>query len=56
MTVVWIRDAYAGSISPGAVLFTPFAVIAIWAAGHLWRARKAFWLAGRPDSPADFPA
>jgi hypothetical protein len=55
MTVVWVRDVYARSVSPGAVLFTPFAVIAIWATAHLWRARSAFSPARRPGSPANLP-
>jgi len=48
MTVVWVRDMYAGSISPGAVLFTPFAVIATWATVHLWRRRREFWVCSGP--------
>ena len=42
MTVVWVRDLYAGSISPGAVVFTPFALVAVWATAYLWRARRDF--------------
>ena len=42
MTVILIRDSYT-NISPGGVLFTPFAIIAIWAIYYLWRKRQAFW-------------
>ncbi len=45
MTIVWMRDAYV-TISPGALLFTPFAVIAIWATYYLWKQRNLFWKAG----------
>jgi len=41
MTVIWIRDGYS-SISPGAVLFTPFAAVAFWALGYLWKNRGLF--------------
>jgi hypothetical protein len=41
MTVIWIRDGYS-TVSPGAVLFTPFAVIAFWALGYLWKHRRLF--------------
>jgi hypothetical protein len=42
MTVIWVRDLYSGAISPGAWLFTPFAVIAVWAVWYLWRKRQLF--------------
>jgi hypothetical protein len=42
MTVVWVRDVYAGSLSPGAVLFAPFTLFAFWATVYLWRSRDAF--------------
>lgn len=42
MTVIWVRDIYAGSVSPGAVLFTPFAAVSAWAVFYLWRERRAF--------------
>lgn len=42
MTVVLIRDAYT-TLSPGGVLFTPFALIAIWATYYLWKQRQLFW-------------
>jgi hypothetical protein len=42
MTVILIRDSYT-KMSPGGVLFTPFALIAIWAIFYLWKKRQAFW-------------
>src|SRR5574341_2089801 len=36
MTVVLIRDSYT-TLSPGGALFTPFALIAIWATYYLWK-------------------
>ncbi len=45
MTVIWMRDAYT-TISPGALLFTPFAVVAIWATYYLWTHRNLFWKEG----------
>lgn len=44
MTVIWTRDAY-NAISPGALLFTPFAVAALWATFYLWNHRDLFWAA-----------
>lgn len=41
MTVIWIRDGYS-SVSPGAVLFTPFALLALWSLGYLWKHRGLF--------------
>jgi hypothetical protein len=41
MTVIWIRDAYT-TISPGAVLFLPFALVAVWQAFYLWNVRERF--------------
>jgi len=41
MTVIWIRDGYS-AVSPGAVLFTPFAIIALWSIVYLWKFRRRF--------------
>jgi hypothetical protein len=41
MTVIWMRDGYS-TVSPGAVLFTPFALIAVWSLAFLWRRRGWF--------------
>ncbi len=42
LTVIWIRDAYV-AVSPGALLFTPFALFAVWATYYLWKYRDLFW-------------
>jgi hypothetical protein len=42
MTVIWMRDAYT-TVSPGSLLFLPFAIIAAWAIIYLWRKRLLFW-------------
>jgi hypothetical protein len=42
MTVIWVRDLYSNAISPGAWLFTPFAIAAAWAIFYLWRKRQLF--------------
>ena len=41
MTIVWIRDSYS-IISPGAMIFLPFTLAAVWATYHLWNHRKPF--------------
>ncbi len=50
MTAVWVRDLYTGSISPGAVLFAPFALFSFWAAVYLWREREEFWSRAEGDA------
>jgi hypothetical protein len=45
MTVVLIRDA-SSRLTPGSVLFTPFALLALWSASYLWRRRALFWNQG----------
>jgi hypothetical protein len=47
MTVILIRDAFT-KLTPGSVIFTPFALIAIWAIGYLWKQRKLFREADGP--------
>jgi hypothetical protein len=42
MTVVLFRDLHT-SVTPGSILFTPFAVISIWATYHLWVRRRLFF-------------
>jgi hypothetical protein len=44
MTVIWMRDAYT-ALSPGAWLFTPFTIIAVWATYYLWNHRTMFGVA-----------
>ncbi len=41
-TVVIVRDLSANSLSPGLVLFSPFALISLWATYFLWRNRDLF--------------
>ena len=43
LTVIWVRDLHAGAVSPGALLFTPFALFAVWATFALWKHRRAFF-------------
>jgi hypothetical protein len=51
LTAVWVRDLFAGVISPGAVLFLPFALVAAWATFYLWRVRSRFaWSADQQTS------
>jgi hypothetical protein len=44
MTVVLMRDAFT-VLSPGGVLFLPFAFVAVWAIFYLWKERDLFWSA-----------
>ena len=41
-TVIIIRDLSSKSISPGTILFLPFALFAFWAGDYLWKARGLF--------------
>ncbi len=41
MTVILLRDAFT-KLSPGGLLFIPFALIAIWAMPYLWLRRRDF--------------
>jgi len=43
LTIVVVRDVRTGTVSPGTILFSPFALFAFWAAIDLWRARHSFW-------------
>ena len=42
MTVIWARDLYSGIVSPGAIHFTPFVPLAVWAGYALWTTRGRF--------------
>jgi len=53
MTVIWVRDVYAGQVSPGAILFTPFALFAVWATARLWKVRDRFRAETRRSSEKD---
>ncbi|MFC2088684.1 hypothetical protein ACFLSX_03705 [Calditrichota bacterium] len=41
-TVIILRDLTADSISPGTILFLPFALFAFWAAYYLWKVQSSF--------------
>lgn len=41
-TVIITRDIASNSISPGTILFLPFALFSIWAAYYLWKGRSEF--------------
>jgi len=41
-TVILVRDLSAQAISPGTMLFLPFALFAFWAAYYLWQVRLSF--------------
>jgi hypothetical protein len=42
VTAVMVRDVYLESVSPGSLLFLPFALLAVWQAWYLWKKRKLF--------------
>lgn len=42
ITVILYRDLYT-KLSPGSVLFLPFAIAAVWATVYLWKYRHDFW-------------
>jgi hypothetical protein len=42
LTVILVRDLHTW-ISPGGVLFLPFALFALWAGFLLWKKRNLFW-------------
>ncbi len=43
MTVILVRDVFT-ALSPGGILFLPFALAAIWASFALWKHRTLFWI------------
>ena len=45
MTIILLRDSYT-AMSPGGLIFIPFAIIAIWAIPYLWMHRKDFGVIG----------
>ncbi|MBD3178484.1 MAG: hypothetical protein GF417_02210 [Candidatus Latescibacteria bacterium] len=47
MTVIWCRDLYSSSISPGAVIFMPFVPFSAWAVIALWKQRQVFGIRDR---------
>ncbi len=50
LTVIWFRDAYT-TVSPGGLLFLPFALAAAWASLALWKCRTLF----REQSAIELP-
>ncbi len=42
LTLTWVRDLYLGTLSPGAFLFLPFTLFAVWATVYLYRNRIEF--------------
>lgn len=42
LTALLVRDLSTGAVSPGIVLFLPFALFSIWAAIYLWTVRQTF--------------
>ena len=41
-TVIILRDNSSNSISPGSIIFLPFALFSFWAAYYLWKVRGTF--------------
>ena len=41
-TLIIVRDLHSNSISPGTIIFLPFALFAFWAAYYLWKVRGSF--------------
>jgi hypothetical protein len=42
LTVIICRDLFTQTISPGTIIFLPFALFAIWAAAWLWQNKQKF--------------
>ena len=42
ITVIITRDLSTDSLSPGTILFLPFALFAFWSAYYLWKVRFSF--------------
>jgi hypothetical protein len=51
MTVILIRDVNS-TISPGGILFTPFALVSIWGIPYLWMKRTNFGISNNPTEGA----
>jgi len=43
LTVVLTKDIISNSISPGTILFLPFALFSFWIAYYLWTVRDSFF-------------
>jgi hypothetical protein len=42
MTILWVRDSYSGTITPGDILFLPLALFSLWSLYYLWMKRSWF--------------
>ncbi|PAB60425.1 hypothetical protein [Anaeromicrobium sediminis] len=42
LTSLWARDIYTGVLTPGDIIFLPFAFFSIWSINYLWRNRRRF--------------
>ena len=43
LTVIIARDLYSQTLSPGTVIFLPFAFFSIWATIQLWKQHEVSW-------------
>ena len=43
LTVVLTKDLVSSVISPGTILFLPFALFSFWAVYYLWKVRKVYF-------------
>jgi hypothetical protein len=43
LTVVLTKDLFTRSVSPGTILFLPFALFSVWAVFYLWKVRDNFF-------------
>lgn len=50
LTVILTKDIVSGSISPGTILFLPFAVLSFWIAFYLWKIRDKFFNKARQQN------
>jgi len=48
MTIILMRDAFT-VLSPGGMVFPPFALFAVWATVYLWKHRSLFWASEKYD-------
>lgn len=44
LTVILTKDLYTSSLSPGTILFLPFALFSFWVSFYLWRVRDKFFI------------
>ncbi len=48
LTAVLIRDLYSSMVSPGSLLFLPFALFSVWGIIYLWKKREIFFRISNP--------